>query len=216
MLARHRGDDRIHTGWRPGGSATTRTSRTTQAERIGGRRDGLDRREARRRRSWGLLATLVVIAVAVTLSQLHLRRTAGAGLPSPPQQWVEQWTAASMDNPSRVCRQLFAPALAAVIKADSGRSCVTYYSDVNAKSFRIRHVLVDGNAAAVEVRELGTRPNWGYVTMLLKPPGAGVAGSRHRPRRPGAPPMRQALPKPQQAERPGTTTTPAISTADGG
>ena len=72
-----------------------------------------------------------------------------------------------MDNPSRVCRQLFAPALAAVFKVDTGRSCVNYYSDVNAKSFRIRHVLVDGNAAAVEIREVGMRPNWGYVTMLL-------------------------------------------------
>ena len=82
-------------------------------------------------------------------------------------QWVEQWTAASLDNPGRVCRQLFAPALAAVFKADTGRSCLDYYNDVNAKSFRIRHVLVDGNAAAVEVREVGLRPNWGYVTMIL-------------------------------------------------
>ena len=54
-----------------------------------------------------------------------------------------------------------------MFKADTGRSCLDYYNDVNAKSFRIRHVLVDGNAAAVEVREVGMRPNWGYVTMLL-------------------------------------------------
>lgn len=75
--------------------------------------------------------------------------------------------AASLDDPGRVCRQLFAPALAAVFKADTGRSCLDYYNDVNAKSFRIRHVLVDGYAAAVEVREVGMKPNWGYVTMLL-------------------------------------------------
>lgn len=167
MIARHRGDERIHTRWRPGGSATSWPSRTTQAESIGDGHDGLERREARRRRSWGILATLVVVAVAVILSQLHLGGTAGARLPSTPQQWVEQWTAASMDNPSGVCRQLFAPALAAVFKVDTGKSCLDYYSDVNARSFRIRHVLVAGNAAAVEIREVGMRPNWGYVTMLL-------------------------------------------------
>ena len=167
MIARHRGAERIHTRWRPGGIATTPPSRTTQPGGMGDGQDGLDQREARRRRSWGFLVTLAVIAVAVIASQLHLGHTAGTGLPSTPQQWVEQWTAASLDNPGRVCRQLFAPALAAVFKADTGRSCMSYYSDVNAKSFRIRHVLVDGNAAAVEVREVGMRPNWGYMTMLL-------------------------------------------------
>ena len=100
-------------------------------------------------------------------SQHDARQARGAPLPSTPRQWVEQFTAASLDNPGRVCRQLFAPALAAVFKADTGRSCLDYYNDVNAKSFRIRHLLVDGNAAAVEVREVGMRPNWGYVTMLL-------------------------------------------------
>ena len=167
MIARRRGDERIHTRWGPGGSGTSRPSRTTQAESTADGHDGLGWPAARRRRSWWFLATLVLVATAVIASQLHLWRTAGAGLPSTPQQWVEEWTAASMDNPSRVCRQLFAPALAAVFKVDTGRSCVSYYSDVNAKSFRIRHVLVDGNAAAVEIREVGMRPNWGYVTMLL-------------------------------------------------
>jgi hypothetical protein len=108
-----------------------------------------------------------VIAGAVIASQLQFRHAAGAPLPSTPQQWVEQWTAASLDDPGRVCRQLFAPALAAAFKADTGRSCLDYYSDVNSRSFQIRHVLVDGNAAVVEIREVGMKPNWGYVTMLL-------------------------------------------------
>jgi hypothetical protein len=114
-----------------------------------------------------LLAAVVVIGVTVATTRLHVRDNAGAPLPATPQQWVDQWMAASLDDPGRVCRQLFAPALAAVFKADTGRSCLDYYNDVNAKSFRIRHVLVDGNAAAVEVRQVGMRPNWGYVTMLL-------------------------------------------------
>jgi hypothetical protein len=172
MIARHRGDERIHGRWRPGASATTPPQRSTQAEQPSKRIfDGLqarDRPAARRRRSWWLIVVvLVVVAVAVFARQHHVGQPAGVPLPSTARQWVEQWTAASMDNPGRVCRQLFAPSLAAVFKADTGRSCLDYYNDVNARSFRIRHVLVDGNAAAIEVREVGVRPNWGYVTMIL-------------------------------------------------
>jgi hypothetical protein len=179
MIARHRGDQRIHSRWRPVGAATTRApAPRTQAEHLDEREhDELDQAEGRQRqwptypihsrRSWALIAVVAAIVVAVVASQHQARQASGAPLPSTPLQWVEQWTAASLDNPGRVCRQLFAPALAGVFKADTGRSCLDYYNDVNAKSFRIRHVLVDGNAAAVEVREVGLRPNWGYVTMIL-------------------------------------------------
>jgi hypothetical protein len=179
MIARDRGDERIHSRWRPGGGAATPAPATrTRVERLDEREvDEPDRAQGRRpgptyripsRRVWALIATLAAIAVgAVVASQHDARQSRGAPLPSTAGQWVEQFTAASLENPGRVCRQLFAPALAAVFKADTGRSCVDYYSDVNAKSFQIRHVLVDGNAAAVEIREVGMRPNWGYVTMLL-------------------------------------------------
>ena len=46
-------------------------------------------------------------------------------------------------------------------KADTGRSCLDYYNELNARSCRIRDFLVDGNAAAVEVREVGLTPKWG-------------------------------------------------------
>ena len=171
MIARRRGDERIHSSWRPGATATASPPRNTQAEQPGkGLGDGLqalDRPAASRRRLWGLIASIGLIAAAVIVSQLQVRDSAGTPLPSTPQQWVEQWTTASLDDPGRVCRQLFAPALAVVFKADTGRSCLDYYNDVTARSFRIRHVLVDGNAAAIEVREVGMRPNWGYVTVLL-------------------------------------------------
>jgi hypothetical protein len=171
MIAPRRGDERIHSRWRAGVGATTPTPPSTQADQrrtgIGDRLQALDRSAAGRRLRLGLIAAVVVIAVAVIVGQPHVRATAGAPLLSTPQQWVEQWMAASLDDPGRVCGQLFAPALAAAFKADTGRSCLDYYNDVSAKSFRIRHVLVDRDAAAVEVREVGMRPNWGYVTMLL-------------------------------------------------
>jgi hypothetical protein len=51
----------------------------------------------------------------------ELKSTPIAALPPSPRQWVNQWTAASLDNPARVCQQLFAPALAAAFEADTGR-----------------------------------------------------------------------------------------------
>ena len=149
---------------RPGRKPSTSTSPLDRAE---GRQRQRPTYPIDSRRSWALIAVVAAIVAAVVASQHQARQASGAPLPSTPRQWVEQWTAASLDNPGRVCRQLFAPALAGVFKADTGRSCLDYYNDVNAKSFRIRHVLVDGNAAAVEVREVGLRPNWGYVTMIL-------------------------------------------------
>ena len=179
MIARHRGDERTHSRWRPGGGAPTPgPASRTHPERLDEHEvDELDREQRRRRRPTyaipsrlflAVIATLAaIVVVAVIASKHEARQARGALLPSTPSQWVEQFTAASLDDPGRVCRKLFAPALAAVFKADTGRSCLDYFSDVNAKSFRIRHVLVNGNAAAVEVREVGMRPNWGYVTMLL-------------------------------------------------
>ena len=173
MIARHRGDKRIHSRWRPGDSATTLPPRSTQANQF---------RQAHRPRAPGARPAGRQTATIVgddrhrcgdrrggdrepTAAPPYRRRN--PPLPSTPRQWIEQWTAASMDNPDRVCRQLFAPALATVFKADTGRSCLDYYNELNARSCRIRHFLVDGNAAAVEVREVGLTPKLGYVTMIL-------------------------------------------------
>ena len=77
------------------------------------------------------------------------------------------WAAAAVDNPSRVCHTLYAPALAAAYKPVTGRTCLAYFANTSSASFRIRRVLIDGNAAAVEARQTGQRPHWGYFTMLL-------------------------------------------------
>ena len=105
--------------------------------------------------------------MAAIADHRHHRSTSPASLPSTPGQWVEQWTAASLESPARVCQQLFAPALAAAFKADTGRSCLTYYGSLTNSSFRIRHVLQDGPTAAVEAQQLGHGRKWGYFTLIL-------------------------------------------------
>jgi hypothetical protein len=116
------------------------------------------------RRRGPLIGVVTVAAVAVIAGQQHGGRASIARpLPSTPREWVDQWTAASLNDPGRVCGRLFAPALASAFKSDTGRSCVGYYyQHVNGTSFRIRRVLQDGGAAAVEARQVGAARNWGY------------------------------------------------------
>jgi hypothetical protein len=81
--------------------------------------------------------------------------------------WAEQFTAAAIQDPTDVCRHLFAPALAAVFKGDTGRTCLAYYGRVDSRSYRIRHRLQDGPSAAIEGQVLGYGRRFGYFTILL-------------------------------------------------
>jgi hypothetical protein len=126
--------------------------------------------------------------MAAIADHRHHRPTSPASLSSTPSQWVEQWTAASLDSPARVCQRLFAPALAAAFKADTGRSCLANYGLLTNSSFRIRHVLQDGPTATVEAQQLGHTRRWGYFTLILSHVHGGwqavdiVPGGSVRPR----------------------------------
>jgi hypothetical protein len=89
-------------------------------------------------------------------------------LPWSPQQWVDQWTAASLGDPARVCRQLFAPALVRALQADTGRSCSRHYGSARRNSFLIRHILEDGGTAAVEAQQVNFRLKPGYFTIVSR------------------------------------------------
>jgi hypothetical protein len=136
------------------------------------RADGFSVAGRRRRRSAGQSAARgapqrAVRARCLAGQQHTAPAPAGARLAHTPQQWVAQWTAAALQSPSEVCDRLYAPALARAFKGDTGHSCARYYTSVKSSSFRIRHVLQDGPAAAVEAQEVGTGRKWGYFTMLL-------------------------------------------------
>lgn len=193
MIARHRGGERLHSRWHPT-RATGLVSEHPDPELD----EPLDPAvpiepeprlpPAGSRGSLALIGIAVVIVIAAISAHQRHRSTSAAGLPSTPRQWVEQWTAASLENPARVCQQLFAPPLAAAFKADTARSCLAHYSAVASNSFRIRHVLQDGPAAAVEAQQLGDGRKWGYFTVILSHVRGGwqgvdvVPGGSVRPR----------------------------------
>jgi hypothetical protein len=164
---------RLHSRWRPAPAVAAPAPARKPTRSEGGGAIG-DEQSSSRHRSRTVIALVTVIAVAAIATQQHAgASTSVARLPVTPRQWVDQWTAAALDSPERVCGQLFAPALSAAYRSDTGRSCTAYYASVRTTSFRIRHVLQDGGTATVEAQQLGDGRAWGYFTMVLSHVGSG-------------------------------------------
>ena len=177
MIARHRGDQRVHSRWRPSTpaaplpppSATEDDALLSQQpdDLLSGQNE-LDPPRASHRKPGALIALATIVAVAVIAGQQHTASPpAVPRLPSTPQQWVSRWTAATLQSPAEVCDHLYAPALSRAFKGDTGHSCASYYTSVKSTSFRIRHVFEDGPTAAVEAQDVGAGRKRGYFTVVL-------------------------------------------------
>jgi hypothetical protein len=174
MIARHRGDLRAHSRWRPSTPAAPPPAPTDgelpsrQPDELPSEQHNLDLPRANQRKSRALIAIATIVGIAIIAGQHHSAPAPAAPrLPATPQQWVSQWTAATLQSPADVCDHLYAPALSRAFKGDTGHSCTWYYTSVKSTSFRLRHVLEDGPTAAIEAQELGAGRKWGYFTMLL-------------------------------------------------
>jgi hypothetical protein len=143
MIARHRGDLRVHSGWRP--SATAPPSAPAAAENnallsrqpneVLSEQHDLELPRASHRTPRALIAVATVVAIAVIAGQQHTSSPpAVPRLPSTPQQWVSQWTAATLQSPAEVCDHLYAPALSRAFEGDTGHSCPSYYTSVKSIS----------------------------------------------------------------------------------
>jgi len=153
MIARHRGDLRVHSRWRPSTPAAPPPPPAAteddallsqQPDDLLSGHGHLDPPRGSQRKPRALIALATVVAVAVIAGQRHTASApAVPRLPSTPQQWVSRWTAATLQNPTEVCGRLYAPALSRAFKSDTGHSCASYYTAVKSTSFRIRHVLED-------------------------------------------------------------------------
>ena len=193
MIARHPGEERVHSRWRPAiatGAGLCRED-AEPSELLDpdlSEAELLDRGPAGSGRWLAVIGVVAVVMMAAIADHRHNPSPSPATLPLTPSQWVEQWTAASLESPPRLCHQLFAPALAVAFKADTGRSCLSYYASLTNSSFRIRHVLQDGPTAAVEAQQLGHGRRWGYFTLILSRVHGGwqavdvVPGGSIRPR----------------------------------
>jgi hypothetical protein len=198
MIARHRGDLRVHSRWRPSTPASPPPPPSAtdddallsqQPDDLLSAQYDLDPPPGSQRKPRALIALATIVGVAVIAGQQHTASApAVPRLPSTPQQWVSRWTAATLQSPAEICDHLYSPALSRAFKGDTGHSCASYYASVRSTSFRIRHVLEDGPTAAVEAQEVGAGRKRGYFTMLLSHIRGGwqavdvVSGGSVRPR----------------------------------
>jgi hypothetical protein len=126
MIARHRGDSRVHSRWRPPTPAAPPPPPTAteddavfsqQSDDLLSGQGDLDPPRGSHRKPRALIAFATVVAVAVIAGEQHTASgPAVPRLPSTPQQWVSRWTAAELQNPAEVCDPLYAPALSRALK----------------------------------------------------------------------------------------------------
>ena len=91
-------------------------------------------------------------------------------LPASPRAWLDAYEAAAIDNPSRVCSELFAPQLAEAYGRAMRGSCTSYFERITSFSVVVRRVLQDGDTAVLELRQT-VRPRDWAVVLSRQPDG---------------------------------------------
>jgi hypothetical protein len=114
------------------------------------------------------LAVLLAVTTAGSLAASLYRAEfppapAPAGLPATPRAWLDAYEAAAVDNPGRVCSQLFAPALALAYAHAIHRSCTSYFRRITSFSVVVRRVLTAGDTAVLELRQTVRPEDWAVV-----------------------------------------------------
>lgn len=176
MSARIRGEHDARWGrWRPGASRTDTTmppapipvaasderAATGSARHRGGWRS--HRRPVGR---WLVALAVAVLAVSVATAWSVTQLASGPAqprLPATPGAWLDAYEAAAIDNPPRVCTELFAPQLAQTYGAAVHGSCSSYFARITSFSVVIRRVLLDGGTAVLELRQTVHPEAWAVV-----------------------------------------------------
>lgn len=176
MSARTRGEHGTDwdSRWRPAAGRGNATAALGTAEEVVSdeRLPATDRwsagEPANRRRlvSW-VGAVVAVIAVGVvagwSAGALSPTSTPAAGLPSSPRAWLDSYEAAAVDDPGRVCSQLFSPALASAYAGAVRGTCGGYFAQITSFSVTVRRVLRDGGTAVLELRQTVSPRDWAVV-----------------------------------------------------
>jgi hypothetical protein len=161
MIARIRGDHDTRWGrWRPSASyesSATRAPRTDLPQRV-------PQAAPKRRAPRGFLAAGASIAVAYVAAAGWFSSTpAPAQLPATPRAWLDAYEAAAIDNPARVCLELFSPPLARAYGKALHSTCRAYFSHITSLSVVVRRVLADGSTAVLELHQTVRPRDWAVV-----------------------------------------------------
>jgi hypothetical protein len=181
MIARHRGEHHAREPWHPRRNGTKKPAAAappTDVPAVARRaaREALrelagtaasDVAAARASRRWRAQAKILLLLLAGVAAFLAHDLLAGehttSRLPATPRQWVDAYEAAVVDNPQRVCTELFSPQLARAYGASAHSSCTSYFARVRSTSIQVRRILHDGGTAVVELHQTIERTDWNVV-----------------------------------------------------
>ena len=140
--------------------------------RVSEARAGWERGRTRHRLVLGALGILAVaiVAASVAVSGVLSPAPAQRPLPATPRAWLDAYEAAAIDNPSRVCSELFSPQLARAYGTAVHGSCTSYFARITSFSVIVRRVLRDGDTAVLELRQT-VRPRDWAVVLSREPTG---------------------------------------------
>jgi len=118
-----------------------------------------------RRRPGALMAATAMIAMVgvATAALLSYRPAPAPRLPVTPRAWLDAYEAAAVDNPSRVCSELFAPELAQAYGKALRSSCTSDFERITSFSVAVRRVLQDGATAVLELHQTVRPRDWAVV-----------------------------------------------------
>jgi hypothetical protein len=109
---------------------------------------------------------VAIVAAYLAASWSSVDRSPGPStpqLPATPRAWLDAYEAAAIDNPSRVCSELFAPALAQAYGNAVHGTCSSYFARITSFSVVVRRVLQDGGTAVLELRQTVRPRDWAVV-----------------------------------------------------
>jgi hypothetical protein len=179
MIGRHRGEHHTQGIWQPrrtdsngrspSPAATAAVAQRSAAATVedvihGAACDLVDARQSRTRRKYLKLALMLVIAAAIIAGRTILTaRHPVQSLPATPRQWLDAYEAAAIDDPARVCAQLFAPQLAGAYPAKAHMSCNRYFARITSTSLHLRRILQDRDTAVLELHQTIERTDWNVI-----------------------------------------------------
>jgi hypothetical protein len=116
-----------------------------------------------------MAATAIAMTGVATAALLSYGPAPAARLPATPRAWLDAYEAAAVDNPSRVCSELFAPELAQAYGKALRSNCTSYFERITSFSVAVRRVLQAGATAVLELHQTVRPRDWAVV--LSRGPG---------------------------------------------
>jgi len=115
---------------------------------------------------WLVAFTVAIFAVSAGATWSVTQTSSGQAqprLPGTPRAWLDSYETAAIDNPKRVCSELFAPGLAQTYANAANGSCHSYFARITSFSVVVRRILRDGATAVLKLRQTVHPEDWAVV-----------------------------------------------------